>query len=41
MADLCDRTLWLERGQVRRFGSAREVVDAYEADAPSPRVTPS
>ena len=39
--DLCDRALWLDRGQVRRVGPAHEVVDAYEADARSPRVTPS
>lgn len=30
---LCSEALWLERGQPRARGSAREVVDAYIADA--------
>ncbi len=30
---LCSEALWLERGEPRAMGSAREVVDAYIADA--------
>lgn len=29
VTSLCDRALWLERGEVRRIGSARSVMDAY------------
>jgi lipopolysaccharide transport system ATP-binding protein len=40
VADLCDRALWLERGQLMSMGTARDVIDDYldavnqkEADA--------
>ncbi len=32
VAELCDRVMWLEHGQVRRLGPAAEVLEAYEAD---------
>ena len=29
--EMCDRVLWLEQGQMKRFGDTKEVCDAYEA----------
>ena len=29
---LCDRALWLERGQLRMYGPVDEVVGAYNED---------
>lgn len=29
--EMCDRVLWLEQGQMKRFGETKEVCDAYEA----------
>lgn len=35
MADMCDRAVWLERGRVRGFGPAEEVIEAYGRASPS------
>ena len=48
MADWCNRLIWLENGQIRMDGSAREVLEAYlgrpleepEKDAASPDALP-
>ena len=31
---LCDEVLWLEKGEVRAIGPAKEVVDAYLGHEP-------
>ncbi|MEM9806499.1 MAG: ABC transporter ATP-binding protein [Cyanobacteria bacterium P01_D01_bin.56] len=31
--DSCDRVLWLRQGRIHRVGSAKEVIDAYLAEA--------
>jgi len=28
--EMCDYAIWLEKGHVKKIGSAREVVEAYE-----------
>ena len=28
--EICNRVVWLERGQMQCFGEARDVCDAYE-----------
>ena len=33
----CDRTMWLERGMVKRIGPSKEVVDHYRAAVVSGR----
>lgn len=35
MAEMCDRAVWLERGKVRGFGPAEEVIEAYGRASPS------
>jgi ABC-type polysaccharide/polyol phosphate transport system ATPase subunit len=34
IAMLCQRALWIERGQVVKLGAAEGVVDAYKATGP-------
>ena len=31
LAELCDRVLWMDHGQVRQIGGPSEVIEAYQA----------
>ncbi|MDJ0789019.1 MAG: ABC transporter ATP-binding protein [Myxococcota bacterium] len=35
LRSICTHALWLERGRVRGYGSAKEILDAYEAAPPT------
>ena len=40
LSRLCPTAMWLERGQIRRVGPSKEVIDEYTVSLPARRVVP-